>query len=210
VARTSVKTPKRRYDTSGRQASAQETRRRILAAARRLFLKRGYAATTMAAIAAAAGVSIETIYLSIGGKAGLVRYLVETALSGTDEPVPPVERSGVREVRAEPDPRQKLRLFARMVRPMLERLAPIWFVVLEAAPSDKELSSLVDELQQRHAGSMQLVIEHLLEAGRLRPPLSKDTARDVVWAMNSPEFYGLLVGRRGWTGEMFKRWLTDA
>jgi len=175
VARTSVKTPKRRYDTSGRQASAQETRRRILAAARRLFLKRGYAATTMAAIAAAAGVSIETIYLSIGGKAGLVRYLVETALSGTDEPVPPVERAGVREVRAEPDPRQKLRLFARMVRPMLERLAPIWFVVLEAAPSDKELSSLVDELQQRHAGSMQLVI-----------------------------------GRRGWTGEMFERWLTDA
>ena len=210
MARTSVKTPKRRYDTSGRQASALETRRRILAAARRLFLKRGYAATTMAAIAAAAGVSIETIYLSIGGKAGLVRYLVETALSGTDKPVPPVERAGVREVRAEPDPRQKLRLFARMVRPMLERLAPIWFVVLEAAPSDKELSSLVDELQQRHAGSMQLVIEHLLETGRLRPHMSKDMARDVVWAMNSPEFYGLLVGRRGWTGEMFESWLTDA
>src|SRR5437879_12234637 len=107
-----------------------------------MFLKRGYATTTMAAIAAAAGVSIETIYLSIGGKAGLVRYLVETALSGTDEPVPPVERAGVREVRAEPDPRQELRLFARMVRPMLERLAPIWFGVLEAAPSHKALSSV--------------------------------------------------------------------
>src|SRR5439155_4889291 len=130
--------------------------------------------------------------------------------SGRAEGVPRVERAGVRERRAEPNPREKIRPFARTVRPMLERLAPIWFVVLEAAPSDKELSSLVDELQQRHAGSMRLVIEHLLETGRLRPHMSKDIARDVVWAMNSPEFYGLLVGRRGWTGAMFERWLTDA
>lgn len=164
----------------------------------------------MAAIAEAASVSIETVYLSVGGKASLVRYLVETALSGTDEPVPALERTGVKEVRAESDPRHKIRLFARMVRPMLERLAPIWQVVLEAAPTDKELSSLVAELHRRHAGSMRLVIEHLVEAGPLRSSMSKDLARDVVWAMNSPEFYRLLVDGRGWTGEMFESWLAEA
>jgi AcrR family transcriptional regulator len=164
----------------------------------------------MAAIADAAGVSIETIYLSIGGKPGLVRYLVETALSGTDDPVPPQRRKGVAEIRAEPDPRHKLQLFARSVRPMLARLAPIWQVVIEAAPTDADLRSLVAELQERHARSMRLVIEHLAEAGRMRPAISRQTARDVVWAMNSPEFYRLLVVGRHWTGEEFENWLADA
>jgi AcrR family transcriptional regulator len=164
----------------------------------------------MEAIADAASVSIETIYLSIGGKASLVRYLVETALSGTDEVIPPQQRKGVAEIRAEPDPRRKLQLFARTVRPMLQRLAPIWLVVMEAAPTDADLRSLFSELQERHASSMRLVIEHLAEAGRLRPVISKRTARDVVWAMNSPEFYRLLVVGRRWTGEEFEGWLADA
>jgi AcrR family transcriptional regulator len=164
----------------------------------------------MAAIAEASAVSIETVYLSIGSKASLVRYLVETALSGTDKPVPPLERAGVKEIHAEVDPRRKLSLFAQMVRPMLERLAPIWQVVLEAATTDAELSSFVAELQTRHAGNMRLVIEHVAETGRLRPQMSKDMARDVVWAMNSPEFYRLLVGGRGWSGERFEKWLADA
>ncbi len=164
----------------------------------------------MVAIAVAARISVETIYLSIGGKASLVRYLVETALSGTDEPVPPAQRKAVAEIRAETDPHRKLYLFAGMVRPILERLAPIWQVVLAAAPTDAELSSLVAELQQRHVGSMRLVIEHIAEAGRLRQGISKDVAGDVLWAMNSPEFYRLLVVGRGWNGEMFENWLADA
>jgi len=164
----------------------------------------------MQAVADSASVSIETIYLSIGGKASLVRYLIETALSGTDEPVPAQRREGVAEIRAEPDPRHKLRLFAAMVRPMLERLAPIWQVAMEAAPSDSELNSLVAELKHRHVGSMRLVVEDLAEAGCLRPGISKDIARDVVWAMNSPEFYRLFVVGRGWTGEMFESWIADA
>ena len=110
----------------------------------------------------------------------------------------------------EPDPRRKLQLFARMVHLLQERLAPIWQVVLEAAPTDAELRSFVTELQERHVGSMRLVIEHLGEAGRLRPTISKDIARDVLWAMNSPEFYRLLVVGRRWTGEEFENWLADA
>jgi AcrR family transcriptional regulator len=164
----------------------------------------------MAVIAGAAKVSIETIYLSVGGKPSLVRYLVETALSGTDEPVRPLEREGVQEIRAEPNPHRKLQMFARMVRMLLERLAPIWQVVLEAAPTDAELRSIVVELKERHIGSMRSVIEDLGEVGPLRPEISNEIAADVLWAMNSPEFYSLLVAGRGWSGERFETWLADA
>ena len=209
--RTSVKASTRRgYDTRARHASAQKTRRRILAAARRLFLKHGYAATTMAMIAEAAEVSIETIYLSVGGKPSLVRYLIETALSGADEPVPALERKGVSEVRAEADPYRKLEMLARMVHLLLERLAPIWRVVLEAAPTDAELRSLVAELKQRHVGSMRMVIEDLVAVGPLRQGISREIATDVLCAMNSPEFYSLLVAGRGWSVERFETWLADA
>lgn len=164
----------------------------------------------MAMIAEAAGVSIETIYLAVGGKPSLVRYLVETALSGADEPVPPLEREGVSEIRAETDPHRKLEMFARMVHLLLERLAPIWQVVLEAAPSDLELRSLVAELKHRHVGSMRSVIEDLVAVGALRPEISSEVAADVLWAMNSPEFYSLLVAGRGWSGERFETWVADA
>ena len=164
----------------------------------------------MAMVAEAAKVSIETIYLSIGGKPSLVRYLIENALSGADEPVPPLEREGVAEIRAEADPHRKLEMFARMVRLLLERLAPIWQVVLEAAPTDAELRSLVVELKQRHVGSMRSVIEDLAEVARLRPEISNESAADVLWAMNSPEFYKLLAADRGWSGERFETWLADA
>ncbi len=210
MSRTVKPGARRRYDASGRRAVARQTRHAIVNAAKALFLDRGYAMTSMSAIAEAAGVSVETIYLSAGPKAALVRYLVETALSGEDEPVPPLERQGVEEILAEPDQRRKVRLFARVVRQLQERLAPIWAIVLEAAPGDPELVSLVQELNQRHLGNMRHFVEHLGAAGGLRAGLSPELAADVVWAMNSPEFYRLLVHGRGWTGDMFEHWLAEA
>jgi AcrR family transcriptional regulator len=203
-------TPKRRYDATGRRAAAQATRRRVLAAARGLFLARGYAATTMAAIAAEAGVAVETIYLAVGPKAALVRELVEAALSGTDRPVPALEREGVREVLAEPDPRRKVRRFARLVRQLQERLAPIWAVAEAAAPDDAELAALIAELYARHVGSMRLFVDHLAAAGSLRAALSPDLATDLLWAMNSPAFYRLLVVDRKWSGDTLERFLAEA
>ena len=202
--------PKRRYDGSGRRAAARATRGRILAAARTLFLERGYAATTMAAVAEAAGVSVETIYLSVGPKAALVRYLVEMALSGADRPVPALEREAVQAIMAEPDPRRKVRRFARLVRELQERLVPIWAVVEAAAPDDAELAALVEELYARHVGSMRLFVDHLAAAGHLRAGLAPALATDLLWAMNSPAFYRLLVGQRQWSGDTLERFLADA
>ena len=122
-----VKTGKRRrYDSSRRRAAARETRRAILDAARALFLDHGYARTTITAIAQAAAVSVETIYISVGPKAAVVRYLVETALSGADEPVPAEERDWVQGFTSEPDPRLKIRLHAApAITEMHQRLAPL-------------------------------------------------------------------------------------
>jgi hypothetical protein len=93
---------------------------------------------------------------------------------------------------------------------MHQRLAPLWAVVLEAAPGDPQLRSVIDELNQRRVGHMRLMVENLAAAGRLRPGLSTDVAADVLWATNSPEFFSLLVRDRGWPPEAFQRWLAEA
>jgi AcrR family transcriptional regulator len=201
--------PKRRYDASRRRAAARETRNRMARAARAAFLRNGYAATRMAEIAEAAGVSLETLYAAFGPKPKLVRHLVEVALSGEDEPVPALERAWVREVQAEPDLGRKVEMFAAGVRRLQERVAPLWAVVKEAAKGDAELGAMVDELNGRRAMHMRVFVDHLAAAGGLRPGLSPEVAADAVWAMNSSEFFALLVLERGWAPEAFEAWVAD-
>jgi AcrR family transcriptional regulator len=210
VVGSTVKRQSRRYDASGRRAAARETRARIVDTGHRLFLERGYAATRMAEVAQEAGVSLETVYTSVGTKSALIRHLVEIALSGTDEPVPALERASTQEIRDQPDPRQKLVMFAGVVRRLNERVAPLWALIREAAAGDPELKALADELDQRRAGHMRVFVAESLEAtGALRPGLSLETAADIVWATNAPEFFLLLVRDRGWDADFFERWLAD-
>jgi AcrR family transcriptional regulator len=164
----------------------------------------------MAAIAEAAGVSIETLYLSVGPKAAMVRQLVEVALSGTEDPVPGPQRAWVRDFVAEPDCRLKMRLHAApAIRRLHERLAPIWSVVMEAAPGDADLRALVDELEQRRLDDMRLMAQHLADSGALRKDLSVEMAADILWVTNATEFHRLLK-RRGWEPDVVERWLADA
>jgi AcrR family transcriptional regulator len=201
---------RRHYDAPRRRASAAESRRAIVDAAHRLFLERGYAATTMAAIAGAAGVSHETVYATFGPKPALFRYLVEIALSGTDEPVPALERDIVRQVRAEPDPVRIFEMFARTVRLLQGRLAPLFAVLSEGAQTDADLRAFVGALSERRVGHMRVFAADLAAKGGLREGISVEMAADVIWVMNSPEFYLLCVRDRGWTPEYFEQWLADA
>lgn len=201
--------PKRRYDAARRQQAAAETRRAILAAARGLFLERGYSATTMPAIAAAAGVALDTVYAAVGPKPVLIRQLIELALSGQDQPVPAGERDYVLEIWAEPDPRRKLARYARAVREIHARLAPLVAVLREAARGEPELAELWGEIAERRARNMRRFVADVAAAGGLREGVTADEAADLVWATNAPEFYLLLVDERGWDPEQFERWLAE-
>ncbi len=200
---------RRRYDASRRRAAAQETRRAIAEAARQLFLERGYTATTMAAIAAEAGVSHETVYASFGPKPALFRHLVEIALSGTDRPVPGMERDYARQVMAETDPGRLFDSYARAMRQTQERLAPLFDVLSDGARTDPDLKALSDELSERRAGHMRQIAAHLAEIGGLRDGISLQTAADVIWLMNSSEVFLLLVRDRRWHPDFFERWLAQ-
>lgn len=206
-----TKVAKRRaYDSSSRRAAAQETRRSIIEAARRLFLERGYAGTTMQAIAEATGVALDTVYATVGKKPTLFRLLVETAISGRDEAVPALERDYVRAIQAEPDAGEKLRIYAAALRKFQPRVAPLVQVLQAAAHLEPELDALWQEISRRRAANMRLFATNLADTGRLRTDLSVSMAADIIWSMNSPEFFVLLTGQRGWSPEEFEHWLADA
>jgi hypothetical protein len=164
----------------------------------------------MTAVAEAAGVALDTVYAAVGTKPVLFRLLVETAISGTDEAVPALERDYVRVIRTEPDPARKLALYAQAVGRIQQRLAPLFQVLHQAAAADAELGALWQEISDRRAANMGLLAGELAATGALRPELTVEQAADVLWSMNSPEFYLLLVGQRGWDPDRFQQWLAHA
>jgi AcrR family transcriptional regulator len=201
---------KRVYDSSSRQAAAGRTRQSILDAARRVFLEKGYAAATMPAIADAAGVALDTVYATVGKKPALFRLLIEMAISGSDRAVPAEERDYVQAIRQEKDAARKLQIYAAALRSIQQRLAPLFLVLQGAAPLDSELAALWESIAQRRARNMRLFAADLAATGRLRRHLSVAKAADIIWSMNSPEFYLLLVQQRGWSPKEFEDYLADS
>src|ERR671924_565068 len=128
--------PKRRYDSSRRRAQAAATRADILDAARRLFERQGYAATTMEAIAAEAGVALKTVYVAFETKGNLLRSVWNHLLRGGRDDVPIAQQEWYREVLEEPDPERQLDLVARYSRVVKVRIAGILEVIRSAAPAD--------------------------------------------------------------------------
>lgn len=203
-------TEKREYDSSSRKEAAQLTRQTIIRVARRVFLEKGYAAATMPAIARAAGVALDTVYATVGKKPALFRLLIEMAISGSAGAVAPEEREYVRAIRAETDAAKKLRIYAAALRSIQEELAPLFRVLQGAALLDPELAELWQDISQRRAKNMRLLAADLAATGRLRRQLSVEKTADIIWSMNSPEFYLLLVEQRGWSSKEFEEWLGDA
>jgi AcrR family transcriptional regulator len=204
------KQKRRAYDSSSRQEGARATRRAILVAARKLFLRQGYAATTMPDIARSAEVALDTVYAAVGKKPSLFRLLVETAISGEDEAVTAEERDYVQAIRAEPEAANKLRIYASAICRIQPRLAPLFRALQEAAPLDRDLKALWHEIAERRAVNMRLLVKDLASTGRLRAELSISDAADIIWSMNAPEFFLLLVEQRGWSLGRFERFLGEA
>jgi AcrR family transcriptional regulator len=201
---------RRTYDGTSRRLAAQATRHAILGAARQLFVQVGYVGTTMPAIAQAAGVALDTVYASVGRKPALFRLLIETSISGSDEAQSAEERGYVVAIRAEPKARKKLEIYAAALTRIHARLAPLFKVLQGASSADADLAELWREVSQRRASNMRLFAADLAATGGLRKNLGQDQAADIIWSMNSPEFYLLLVEQRGWSPRAFESWLADA
>jgi AcrR family transcriptional regulator len=201
---------RRRYDATLRAERAAQTRRAVLAASRELFAERGYAATTVAQIAARAGVAVDTLYASVGRKPAILRELVETALSGRDEAVPAQQRDYVLRIRQTADARGKLAVYAAAVSDIQQRLGPVFLALRDAAARDADCAALWNEIGERRARNMREFAADLRATGQLRADLTDDEVADVVWSMNASEYWLLLVHERGWTPERFEAWLADA
>ena len=202
--------PRRRYDSTNRQEQARRTRRAVLGAARQLFLERGYAATTVAAIAAESGVSVETVYKAFGSKPGLVKAVVDVSIVGDDEPVPMMERERTLRMRAEPDPRVQLHMYGEHLTESLPRSAPVQLLVRDAAASDPAAAGVWSAMVAERLTGMSYFAEELHGHGHLRPGMSVDDARDILWAYNSAELYELLVLHRGWSPDHYGRWVAES
>ena len=201
--------PRRRYDSTRRQAQAAQTRQDIIAAALQLFLQQGYAATTMAGIAQAAGVVVETIYRAFGSKAALFKAVVEAAVAGgtARAAVPPEQRPAVRAMIQEPNPRRLLELHAATQPGIHARAGPLYRVLVEAATADPELAAVWTQLEAQRLDGMRRITQLLADRGALRPELSVEEAGDALWTMNSLAVHDLLVLQRGWTPERYRDWL---
>jgi AcrR family transcriptional regulator len=200
----------RSYDSPRRREQAAATRRAILEAAQRLFERGGYAATSVPAIATEAGVALKTVYVAFETKANLLNALWEARLAEGEEAIPVLERGWYRRLLAAPHPEGKLRILAAQAREVKTRSGALLEVIRNAAGADPEIAALWSRIQTKLLDVQRSVVEQLKEKDALAPDLDVETATDILWTLNHPTVWHLLVRERGWTAEQYERWLRDA
>jgi AcrR family transcriptional regulator len=200
----------RTYDSTRRKEQARQTRAAILEAAGALFRERGYARTTVAAVAAAAGVSVETVYKAFGNKAQLIKGVFDDAIVGDHAAVPMLQRNLVQRIEAEPDPRRKFELYGEHLAQAGPRAGPVQLLVRAAGAGDPEVAAVWEQMTTERLVGMTEFARHLHDGGQLRDDVTLEEARDVLWTYNSVELYDLLVVQRGWAPERYGAWIARA
>lgn len=204
-----VKT-KRAYNSPRRAEHAAATRAAILDSAQKLFEEQGYAATSMASIAKEAGVALKTVYLAFETKSGLLRALWHLRLRGDETPSPVGERDWYREVMEEPDPLRQLELNARNSRIVKARVGALMEVIRSGARADPDVDGLWSNIQSEFLDNQRSIVESLQRRKALARGLNVGRAADILWTLNHPDLYQLLVSERSWTPEQYEKWLADA
>jgi len=202
--------PKRRYDSPRRREQAEATRLAILDAAGRLFVRDGYPATTMAAIAAEAGVALKTVYLAFDTKSGVLRALWNLRLRGDQEETPIGQRPWYVEVMEESDPERKLRLGTRGAVAVRVRIGGLYDVIQGAALTDPEIAALWERIQSEFHANLRAVVEDLARRKQLAASLDVERATDILWLLNHPSTWLLLTGRCGWTPDEYEDWVFES
>jgi AcrR family transcriptional regulator len=203
-----VKGP-RRYESPRRREQAEATRRAILAAAERLFAETGYGATTMAQIAAEARVALKTVYVAFETKSGVLRALWNARLRGDHDELPVAQQEWYRAVLDERDPERQLRMTAANSRVVKLRIAPVLEAIRTGAPVDPDIAALWQRINAEFHANQRVVAESLHRKRALRRGLGVERAADIMWTVNHPNLWQLLVTARGWTPEEYERWCAD-
>ncbi len=217
----------------GRQErKALATRRRVLDAAERLFIRDGYATTTIAAVAEAADVAVQTVYAIFGNKRAILAQLLQVRVVGDDQAIPRRDRADwqARErepdpplrsvlsmsrtfgadwqaMEREPEPRRQLALLAAIATRIGSRIAALYAVMAAAAGSDPEIAALYQHQQQARYQDQRRLAQSLARKGALRADLSEDYATDILWTLANPHTYRALVSERQWAADEYERWL---
>jgi AcrR family transcriptional regulator len=198
----------RRYVSPRRQEQARQTRRAILGAAAKLFVDPGYAATPLTAIAAEAGVAIQTVYAVFGSKRQLLSDLVDVTLVGDDERVAMQDRSFVADIRVLTGLRPKLARYARHLAEVHARQAGVMLALAGAATADADAAAIWRKnLEERRHGMLMFAAD-LAETGEVR--VDRERAADVLWLAQDIRNYDWLVGQRGWSAEQFEEWFVTS
>jgi AcrR family transcriptional regulator len=198
----------RPYASRTRTDRARATRAAVVAAARTLLLRDGYAATTVAAVAAEAGVSVETVYKGFGGKPGIVRAVWEQALEGLGRE--PAERRSDRLQATETDARRLVRGWAELTVEVAPRVAPVLLLVRAAASVDPDMAALRSELDDSRLERMTDNARTLADGGHLRAGVTAARAGGLLWTYTSPELFEMLVLTRGWDVREYARFVEES
>ena len=193
-----------------RAEQAAATCQLVVDTAARLFVERGYAATSIDSIAETAGVGRSTVFSAAGGKPWLLKSAYDRAVVGDAEQVPLIERPEARRLFELTDPDQIVVAYVGIVSDAAQRVSAIYEVVRAAAGIDPEVHQLWTEIGGQRFTGAQTIATLLKKRRGLRKGLSVHTARDIIWIYNDPGLHHALVREREWSQDRYRRWLTDA
>lgn len=198
----------RSYRSDARAESARETRRRIIAAAERELLEGAYHRTSVATLAAAAGVSPQTIYNAVGSKTQVLKAVYDVLLAGDDEPIPMRDRPEFQAVLAQRSVPATMRAYARVGRLIVDRVGQLLGAVLaDGAGSDVELRAFLDTIDAERRVGATVVVRHVAARFGLPEALTEQRAIDHVWTVTAPELADRLIRRSGWSSAEYEAWL---
>jgi AcrR family transcriptional regulator len=201
---------KRHYDASGRREQARARRLAVVLAAQELFERDGFRPTTIAAVAARAGVSPESIYKGFGTKAALAKAVFDLVIAGDDQPVPVAARPAMQAIRDEPDVRRKIAMFAGGLAQRQARSAGVQILIRDGRHVDDSLAPVWATLTEEGLAGMTMLGRHLLGTGQLRDGIGLDEVRDVLWNYLAIDHYERLGLTQRWSLDRYSRWLAHA
>ncbi|MGC4108985.1 MAG: helix-turn-helix domain-containing protein [Nocardioides sp.] len=198
---------KRAYRSSVREESAVQTRRRIVGAATDLFVERGYAGTTIDAVAERAGVSRRTVFTSVGSKVDLLKTAWDWAVGGDDQPIAVADRPEIARMRAERDPETLVELWVDQVLRVGARVGSLDWVLARAVDVDPEASALQERIDGERRAGAGMFVAGLSGIGGLRPDVGVEEGADMAWTLMNPLLVRRLRTERGWSEEQVRTWL---